>query len=84
MLLQLAKIGDFTGTGIFVVKPAESKAGDPEVDATQGKRLKVKIYGDYESVEHAKTRVLIMIDDLVRLMAFPQTKTKKKKEKKRL
>lgn len=50
------------------MKPEESKAsaaGDPEVDASQATRLRVKIYGDYESVEHAKTRILIMIDDLV-------------------
>lgn len=44
-----------------------SAAGDPEVDASQGKRLRIKIYGDYESVEHAKTRTLVMVDDLVRL-----------------
>jgi hypothetical protein len=65
---QLERIATFTGTDIFVLKPEESKAsaiGDPEVDASQSKRLKVKIYGDYESVEHAKTRVLIMIDDMV-------------------
>jgi len=65
---HLAQISDYTGTGIFVMKPEESRAsaaGDPEVDASQAKRLRVKIYGDYESVEHAKTRILIMIDDLV-------------------
>lgn len=71
---QLERIATFTGTDIFVLKPEESKAsaiGDPEVDASQSKRLKVKIYGDYESVEHAKTRVLIMIDDMLGQRVHP-------------
>lgn len=66
---HLNHIATHTGADIFVLRPHESKAeaaGDPEVDASQGTRLKIKIYGDHESVEHAKFRVLILIDDLVR------------------
>lgn len=65
---SLRDVARHTGTDIFVLKPEESKVkavGDPDVDSTQGKRLRVKIYGDFESVEHAKTRVLIKIDDVV-------------------
>ena len=65
---HISYIAHTTGTDIFVLKPREDKtqaAGDPEVDASQGNRLRIKIYGDYEAVEHAKTRVLVLIDDLV-------------------
>ena len=63
---HLAKIAAYCGVDIFLCRPEESRAaGDPEVDASQNKRLRIKIYGDYESVEHAKTRVLLMIDDMV-------------------
>lgn len=63
---HLTNIAKFTGVDIFLLKPEDSKsAGDPEVDASQSKRLRIKIYGDYEGVEHAKTRVLLMIDDMV-------------------
>jgi hypothetical protein len=65
---QLENIALYTGTDIFVLKPPESNsvgAGDPTSETTQNKRLKISMFGDYESVEHAKTRVLIMIDDLV-------------------
>lgn len=74
VLDHLTHISNFTGTGIFVLKPEESKAsaaGDPEVDASQAKRLRIKIYGDYESVEHAKTRALIFIDDLLGNVVAP-------------
>ncbi|KAI5779298.1 hypothetical protein EDC01DRAFT_621705 [Geopyxis carbonaria] len=68
VLAHLEHLAKYTGTDIFVLRPEESRtgsAGDPEVDASQGKRLRVKIYGDLESVEHAKTRVLLMIDDML-------------------
>lgn len=65
---HLEKIAEFTGTDIFVLKPPElspDAAVDPGSDTSQRDRLQIKIFGDYESVEHAKTRILIMIDDLV-------------------
>lgn len=65
---QLEKIANYTGTDIFVLRPPEPSSGglvDLLSETSQNKRLKISIFGDYESVEHAKTRVLIMIDDLV-------------------
>lgn len=71
---HLEKIAEFTGTDIFVLKPPElspDAAVDPGSDISQRDRPQIKIYGDYESVEHAKTRILIMIDDLVSLYHQP-------------
>lgn len=65
---HLENIARFTGTDIFVLKPPElspDAAVDPGSDTGQSNRLQIKIFGDYESVEHAKTRILILIDDLV-------------------
>lgn len=39
-------------------------------DAGQDQRWRVAIYGDMESAEHAKTRVLIFIDRLVSSFSF--------------
>jgi len=69
--IHLERIAQFTGTDIFVLKPLEPTsivAVDQGCEASQNRRLKISIFGDYESVEHAKTRVLIMIDDLVSLV----------------
>jgi len=68
---HLERIAQFTGTDIFVLKPLEPTsivAVDQGSEASQNRRLMISIFGDYESVEHAKTRVLIMIDDLVSLV----------------
>lgn len=63
----------FTGTDIFLLNP---KPVDPEghsssygngTDQGFDQRLRIAIYGDPESCEHAKTRVLIMIDQVVSL-----------------
>ena len=65
-------IAKFTGTDIFLL---HSKTSDPEgpnanyvngTDQSLEQRLRIAIYGDPESSEHAKTRVLIMIDQIVR------------------
>ena len=72
--IHLERIAQFTGTDIFVLKPLEPTsivAVDQGSEASQNRRLKISIFGDYESVEHAKTRVLIMIDDLVSLVSLP-------------
>lgn len=64
-------LAKFTGTDIFLLNP---KPNDPEGPSStygngteQGfdQRLRIAIYGDPESSEHAKTRVLIMIDQIV-------------------
>ena len=71
---HLERIAQFTGTDIFVLKPLEPTsivAVDQGSEASQNRRLMISIFGDYESVEHAKTRVLIMIDDLVSLVSLP-------------
>ena len=60
----------YTGTDIFLLKPnAEMTAVNPsygdEVDSGLDQRYRVNIFGDMESVEHAKTRALMMIDQIV-------------------
>ena len=64
-------LAKFTGTDIFLLK---SKPTDPEglggsygngTDQSLDQRLRIAIFGDPESSEHAKTRVLIMIDQIV-------------------
>ena len=76
VLEHLDVVASFTGTDIFLLGPKLEEAetigttfnGSPEISLDQ--RLRVAIYGDTESVEHAKTRVLIMIDQIVRLLLF--------------
>ncbi|KAI9798504.1 MAG: hypothetical protein M1833_004771 [Piccolia ochrophora] len=72
VLEHLDIIADYTGTDLFLLGP---KAVDPEIAGTSfngspdtglDQRLRVAIYGDMESSEHAKTRVLIMVDQIVR------------------
>lgn len=59
----------FCGVDIFLLGPKLTPVvaaldGDDELRRDQ--RWRVAIYGDYLSSEHAKTRVLIHIDQLVR------------------
>lgn len=62
----------YTGTDIFLLTPKLHDA-DSAVVSSYGyasdngleQRFRVAIYGDMESSEHAKTRVLIMIDQIV-------------------
>jgi hypothetical protein len=69
-------LAKYTGTDIFLLSP---KSADPEnlnltfsgtTDNGLDQRFRVAIYGDMESVEHAKTRVLIMIDQVVSVSAW--------------
>ena len=63
-------LAKFTGTDIFLLNP---KPNDHDSNSSYGngyeqgldQRLRISIYGDPESSEHAKTRVLIMIDQIV-------------------
>lgn len=63
-------LAKFTGTDIFLLNP---KPSDHDSNSSYGngyeqgldQRLRISIYGDPESSEHAKTRVLIMIDQIV-------------------
>jgi hypothetical protein len=70
---HIDRIATYTGTDMFLLKP---KGADPEVtglsytggaEAGLDQRYRLNIFGDMESVEHAKTRVLMMIDQIVRL-----------------
>jgi hypothetical protein len=71
VLEHIDKIAIFTGCDIFLLR---SKQADPDnmsanyvngTDQTLEQRLRIAIYGDSESSEHAKMRVLIMIDQIV-------------------
>ena len=71
VLEHLNVIASFTGTDAFLLGP---RPMDPETagsnfngspDTGLDQRLRVAVYGDMESAEHAKTRVLIMIDQIV-------------------
>lgn len=72
VLTHIDLISSYTGTDIFLLKP---RAADPETAAAAygsgleiglDHRYRVLIFGDMESIEHAKTRTLMMIDQIVR------------------
>ncbi|EXJ63888.1 hypothetical protein A1O7_00223 [Cladophialophora yegresii CBS 114405] len=62
----------YTGTDIFLLKPrsADTSLANPayseETDSGLDQRYRVNIFGDMESVEHAKTRALMMIDQILK------------------
>ncbi|KAJ4573225.1 hypothetical protein HRR81_004711 [Exophiala dermatitidis] len=62
----------YTGTDIFLLKPRDSEASltgvsyRTGVDSGLDQRYRVNIFGDMESVEHAKTRALMMIDQILK------------------
>lgn len=72
VIQHLDLIAGYTGTDIFLLSP---KMKDTDsigasftsafMDGSLDQRFRVSIYGDMESAEHAKTRVLIMIDQIV-------------------
>ena len=71
VLEHIDQIAKYTGTDIFLLNP---KVQDEEtVNASFGngsdmkfdQRLRITIYGDPESSEHAKTRILLLIDQIV-------------------
>lgn len=63
----------YTGTDIFLLKSradcvpqlAVTSSGN-EIDSGLDRRYRVNIFGDAESVEHAKTRTLMMIDQILK------------------
>ena len=72
VLDHINAIAKYTGTDMFLLT---SRPADPDnlsanvisgPDQTLDQRLRFAIYGDTESSEHAKLRVLIMIDQTVR------------------
>ena len=71
ILNHLDEVAKWTGTDIFLLNPKQSDPEGPASSYGNGsdqrfdQRLRIAIYGDPESSEHAKTRVLIMIDRVV-------------------
>jgi hypothetical protein len=65
---HLDQVAAFCGVDIFLLGPKFTSVTDGlsgNGDAGRDERWRVAIYGDMESAEHAKTRVLIFIDRLV-------------------
>lgn len=65
---HLDDIAAFCGVDVFLLGPKFPSPADDltgNVEAGRDQRWRVAIYGDVESAEHAKTRVLILIDRLV-------------------
>jgi hypothetical protein len=65
---HLDDIATFCGVDIFLLGPKFTSLADGlncNGDAGRDQRWRVAIYGDMESAEHAKTRVLIFIDRLL-------------------
>lgn len=62
-------VANWTGTDVFLLKPktmdAETASFSGTLDNSLDQRFRMMVYGDTESVEHAKTRLLIMIDQIV-------------------
>jgi hypothetical protein len=69
VLNQLDLISKTTKADIFVLMPKqpdiESASFNGKLETSLDSRLRCTIYGDMESMEHAKTRILIMIDQIV-------------------
>ncbi|KAL4747621.1 hypothetical protein BDW72DRAFT_182308 [Aspergillus terricola var. indicus] len=73
VLEHLDTLAAYTGTDIFLLTP-KLRDNDSAVVSSYGyatdngldQRFRVCIYGDMESTEHAKTRVLIMIDQILK------------------
>lgn len=72
VLQHIDLIAKFTGTDLFLINPKREELADQHFEEPDERtkdlsnRLSIVIYGDPESMEHAKTRVLILIDQIVR------------------
>jgi hypothetical protein len=69
VLNQLDVIAKHTKADIFVLMPKtadiESASFNGSLETGLDSRLRCAIYGDLETMEYAKTRILIMIDQIV-------------------
>ena len=68
VVTHLDEIAKFCGVDVFLLGPKFASPSDGatrNLEAGRDQRWRVAIYGDMESAEHAKTRVLIFIDRLV-------------------
>lgn len=71
---HLDQVAVFCGVDIFLLGPKFLSPGESLIngngDMGRDQRWRIAIYGDMESTEHAKTRVLIYIDRLVSWHTF--------------
>lgn len=71
VLDHMDRVAQYTGTDVFLLNPKNADSDDELNSGVEpnnlDQRYRVAIYGDVESVEHAKTRILIMIDQIVSL-----------------
>ena len=69
ILEHIDYVSSYTGTDVFLLKPKqmdiETASFTGTLDNSLDQRFRVAVYGDLESSEHAKTRILIMIDQIV-------------------
>ncbi|KAI1934115.1 hypothetical protein LOZ58_002484 [Ophidiomyces ophidiicola] len=72
VLTHLNTLASYTGVDIFLLSPkivdADNVSSSYGYSTENGldRRFRIAIYGDEESAEHAKTRVLIMIDQILK------------------
>jgi hypothetical protein len=74
---HLDQVANFCGVDVFLLGPKFTSMVDglnANGDAGRDERWRVAIYGDMESAEHAKTRILIFIDRLVSIDILVWTK----------
>ncbi|KAF2279214.1 uncharacterized protein EI97DRAFT_412044 [Westerdykella ornata] len=70
IIKQLDQIAEYTKADMFLLTPKqlkdmESASFNGTLDTGLDSRLRCAVYGDMETMEHAKTRVLIMIDQIL-------------------
>lgn len=72
VLHHLDTLSSYTGADIFLLSPRSADSDSAVVSSYAhftetglDNRFRISIYSDVESAEHAKTRVLIMIDQIV-------------------
>jgi len=69
VLEHMDYLAGWTGTNIFLLKPrsadVDTNGFNGTLDNNTDQRFRIAIYGDMESSDHAKTRTLIMIDQIV-------------------
>lgn len=71
VLRHMDEISEKTKADIFLCHPKpldlDSASTKGNVESAIDNRFRIVIYGDMEVCEHAKTRILIMIDQIVRI-----------------
>ena len=73
VLKHMDDIADHTKAEIFLLNPkqvdADSASLHGNLEVSPEGKLRILVYGDVECCEHAKTRLLIMIDQIVSLLS---------------